>query len=831
MTNYNNNPRFEIAADVVFRLGEELITDVVQALVELVKNSYDADATWAKVIITTPSIDSNGTYIDYGEILVEDDGHGMDEEALKTGWLTIANSPKKSLKDQGHTTKRFGRTPVGDKGLGRLGVQRLGYDVEIVSRTLNEDVDEIKLAFSWRDFTIAAHLSDVPVFFEHKKRSHKRSGTKIIVRNLKDPEQWKGNDARNRLQRSLSELISPFKEVRDFSLTVLLDGEQIPIAEIAEQIRDSASVRYKLSFDGSKFIVSGKVRMDFVERAQKKDDQSNLKLILRKDEGRSFYEFLINRSSKGRPLNFCYVENSSWFLSFEHEIDISSMGGVRIVDGDVANPGPFNGEVDYLLLDSIDIEGHIWDNLSNYRQYVSELAGIRVYRDGFGIRVGEDWLDLGKQSTSGGSLYGLRPKNVIGFIAISARENRALLETTSREGFQKTPNFLNFFGLLQQFVKWSGITQEYLRRGALEFLHHAQAEKTGIVIGREISSATDVLRQYASAIDQREQDLYKAENSMKQIAKDTQRRVKELVSNNSQLTLYHQDKLDELHSMLIELNIAITKIDKVLQYSSIESSSIEKAQNILNVVQKRDQQLRKEIEMFYEGVALGLTAEALSHEIATIADHLSQRASTLTSYIGKQDVRDAKIFTFIEHVRSSVTALRKQLSHLQPSMRYVRDKREIISISSILIETRNFFISRFAAHHIKIEVIVSNDFKISFNRGKLMQVLDNILLNSEYWLSETRRKCPNHEGVICIEISKPFIYIWDNGPGIASSVEDILFDPFVTTKEKGNGRGLGLFIVQQLLDSERCSVRLLYQRNKVGRRYKFEIELTGALND
>ena len=38
-------PRFEIAAAVVFRLGEELITDVVQALVELVKNSYDADAT------------------------------------------------------------------------------------------------------------------------------------------------------------------------------------------------------------------------------------------------------------------------------------------------------------------------------------------------------------------------------------------------------------------------------------------------------------------------------------------------------------------------------------------------------------------------------------------------------------------------------------------------------------------------------------------------------------------------------------------------------------------------------------------------------------------
>ena len=40
--------RFDINAAVVFRLGEELITDIVQALVELVKNSYDADATWVR---------------------------------------------------------------------------------------------------------------------------------------------------------------------------------------------------------------------------------------------------------------------------------------------------------------------------------------------------------------------------------------------------------------------------------------------------------------------------------------------------------------------------------------------------------------------------------------------------------------------------------------------------------------------------------------------------------------------------------------------------------------------------------------------------------------
>ena len=89
-------PRFDINAAVVFRLGEELITDVVQALVELVKNSYDADATWVNVTIDTRAENRWGrTYSDAaGAILVEDNGHGMDEETIRRGWLTISELSK-----------------------------------------------------------------------------------------------------------------------------------------------------------------------------------------------------------------------------------------------------------------------------------------------------------------------------------------------------------------------------------------------------------------------------------------------------------------------------------------------------------------------------------------------------------------------------------------------------------------------------------------------------------------------------------------------------------------------------------------------------------------
>ena len=105
---------FDIHASVVLQLGDTLISDVAQALVELVKNSYDADASYAKVIIDTESkAGEQSFYPDaVGYISIEDDGIGMDEATIRRGWLTVSNSPKREMKRLGLTTER-GRTPLG----------------------------------------------------------------------------------------------------------------------------------------------------------------------------------------------------------------------------------------------------------------------------------------------------------------------------------------------------------------------------------------------------------------------------------------------------------------------------------------------------------------------------------------------------------------------------------------------------------------------------------------------------------------------------------------------------------------------------------------------
>src|SRR5947209_13978150 len=91
---------FEIDSWVVFQLGEQLVTDLVQALVELVKNCYDADATYAKVAIHTNEAPGEGHHYPdaLGYVTIEDNGTGMPLERIRDGWLFISSSHKREFK-------------------------------------------------------------------------------------------------------------------------------------------------------------------------------------------------------------------------------------------------------------------------------------------------------------------------------------------------------------------------------------------------------------------------------------------------------------------------------------------------------------------------------------------------------------------------------------------------------------------------------------------------------------------------------------------------------------------------------------------------------------
>lgn len=824
MSNDPDTDRFEISAAVVFRLGDELITDVAQALAELVKNSYDADATWVRVKIETHTAD--GKEVDEGGLIsVEDNGHGMTESDLRRGWLMIAGSSKRGMKDKGEKTER-GRTPVGDKGLGRLGVQRLGNDISITTRS-KKNPDQLVLSFSWKDFTNAKKLSDVPVKMYSEPRKTKRNGTLIEIKDLKESDQWIGSDAKNRLQRELTELISPFKEVRNFTVNVTLNGIDIPIAEVADNIRNAAAVRYQIDFDGSQLKVTGKARLDFCARAQSRQDRERLKDLLDSDNGKSFFEFL-KEHPRGAPPSLELSRDNRWFVNFHYVQNLSDLGGVRLDQNKAASPGPFEGEVDYLLLNPEEIDTNVWDSKSEFKKFVSELSGIRVYRNGFGIRLGDDWLNLGSQQTSGGSIYGLRPKNVIGYISIDASDNSSLMETTSREGFQKNANYVNFYNLLQRFVSWSSDAQEYLRRSAIEYLKSKNAEQNNIENNDDTRSVTGQLKRHAIKIDEDSRSLEKQRASIKKITRVASEEISSLRSSSEQLSLYDQKRIDDLESMIQRIEIALTQLEEELLDSRDLDTAPERAQRILEVVLEREEKLREELSLFYDGIALGLTAEALAHEISNITDNLSKRLHTMAEYLRKNNYRDTAILKFLEHLKTAISALRKQVSHLDPSLRYVREQREKIELSEEVLELKEFYSPRLQRSNITLSIQVQSSFSVKINRGKLRQIIDNLILNSEYWLKHRKEMEPQFRPNISIEISKPYLIVFDNGYGISQSIEDFLFDPF-TTQKVNNGRGLGLFIIKQLLDSEDCGILLSNERNKENRKYKFVIDWSGAL--
>lgn len=119
-------------------LGDQLIKNEVIALVELIKNSYDADASWVKVSF----IDFNSDYSsnDNSKIIIEDDGCGMDADILRNHWLNPA-TPEKLRRKKVNARTAKGRILQGEKGIGRFAVFKLGKNIKIVSRRQQKNED------------------------------------------------------------------------------------------------------------------------------------------------------------------------------------------------------------------------------------------------------------------------------------------------------------------------------------------------------------------------------------------------------------------------------------------------------------------------------------------------------------------------------------------------------------------------------------------------------------------------------------------------------------------------------------------------------------------
>lgn len=821
-----NELNFSIHPSVVYQLGESLISDEVMALIELVKNCFDADAKYAKVIIDTEgkinlkeSLFSN----DRSRIIIEDDGHGMTLEDIKSGWLSISNRRKQELKKSKRTSPG-GRTPLGDKGLGRLGVQRLGNKLEIFTKHAEEGC--YRLGFSWNNFEKAESISDVKFVIE-ECNVLKSPGTKVVISDLKEIETWRGERAIKKLENELSQMISPYKAIQDFFVMIEIDGNRIELAEINEKIRDVAPVRYKIDFDGEMLIIKGLAKLNFFKPNNPQNAQE-FALSVESDGGKSFFEFLM-KNKLSKSINLSLSNNRNWFIEYgsKKRLDDIDQIAFQYFNEKVANPGSFYGEIDSFDLGTSTFgEQNVFDKISEYRKFIKNLSGVGVYRDGFKIRVDKDWLRLGKQWTSAQSYYGLKPDTTLGFIALSAKNNIDLEETTDREGFKDTPHYQNFYLLLDEFIKFTQKAHKLFGRSLVEYRKTKLEDSAQIDSRKSIEDISKTLKMELSEASKHKEPLKNIHIQLQRAVHDSKILVEKISSSKN----ISPDLLKDLNTKMNSLEPLLENAQKVLNDTSKYLEKIERTQSLGQIINNRVENIRNQLDDMYETVALGLVAEALSHEVFNVANFLAEKSKKAQNRFRKLGIKDQIISSFFEYVNSSIMALRKQMSFLSPSLQYVRERKDIIEIPSFMIDIANFYKATLANRNIEIEIIsnIDTEFTIRMNKGKLTQIIDNLIQNCEYWVKEDIRLQKIKSGKITIEIYSPFIRIFDNGRGIDPSIEQAIFEPFISAKK--NGRGLGLFIIKQLLDAENCSIGIIPKRNVFNRFFKFQIDLRGAIH-
>ena len=836
-----------VSSDVLARLGEELITNHIQALAELVKNAYDADATIVKVEIDTTKIvkDPEGNSR-RGLITVADNGFGMDEDTIRRGWLRVSASPKRAMKLAGEKTPKL-RTPLGDKGLGRLGAQRLGDRVRIRTRpqvTLQDaksqayaehdvafafssfrsetDVNEIRVP--WITYTLpeqAELTEDWPV--------RKATGTIIEISGLSNAADW--SDLQE-LERALSLLVNPFKNLEKFSVSVKVDGLPLNLQSVANEVRDAALSRWEGSFDGETLAIDGTVRLLWFN-VRDREDRKLFQQLITADGGTGLRDFILEETRK-QPFKVADGKRP-WLLKFHREVKLAELdttmldlepGDDNVADTEQAvnargespdpqddkdlaphtagedeeagqgpiNPGEFLFELDVITrrlstAKATGVDFSTLDRQSDYRDWLNERGGVHVYRDGFRINLGDDFMSLGEAFSSSSSYYGLRPANVIGYVEITAEHNAGLEETTDREGFRETAEVKSFRLLVDTI------------RDEINGIFDVLGRSTAAYIRSESTDDDESTEQLAEKLAEAATEAERART----VVAAAQSQISTAVASPS-------DEKVRQH--------ALESAAAALDHAAVALERTAAAERLSAVVRRDVAELSERVDDYAQLIGLGLVAETLAHELNHVSGRLSGQITDLQS---RASDLEPWARAYLQETRSALDALHGQLRHLDPMLRYARTKRERIELDAFAREMSEFHAPRLRQKRIEISVSSADPGTVTANRGRLMQVFDNLVINAEYWLEQALRAGRIAEGQIAVEVLGTSLSMRDNGPGVDHSLEHTIFDPFVTAKSE-RGRGLGLFICRQLLDLDGGTIGLGEHRNRSGRADTFEIE-------
>lgn len=358
---------------MLLELGEELVSKDEIAVSELVKNSYDADATLVEVSIGEDSI------------AISDNGIGMSLDTVRDSWLVVGTSFKRR-----NMRSPSGRRVLGEKGIGRLSAFRLGRDIRIRTRSQGGELVEMSMQIPDRTAINAGgqesgSLDSLKVKVETQHPSYEfpygsTTGTEIAISGLNS--EWDESKVEE-MHNMLARLVHPFDtSINDFQIKLYAFGKEEKL-EPPEQLR-----RHPYSIDAEVSNSGGY----YAEMTFPDDDG---KPNSRAAEG----SFKLNCGGKGQ----------------------SAYPGVE--DG---GPGPFKFKLYAWDRDAPDFRG--------FGKTLDLYSGICLMRDNFlVVQPKTDWLGLNMRRVQNPTMR-LSTNQIVGVIYITSEANKNLVDKTDREG-------------------------------------------------------------------------------------------------------------------------------------------------------------------------------------------------------------------------------------------------------------------------------------------------------------------------------------------------------------------------------------------------------------
>lgn len=821
---------FRVHASLIYKLGESLIADEITALSELIKNAYDADATVCTLSIRSDYFEKINGHLCKGCIELSDNGCGMDLTTIVNGWLTLSNSPKKKMKKEKKTTPKYKRWPLGDKGLGRLSVQKLGRHMQMTTKAENSTV-EYCVVIPWGDFLKNTTIDQIPVTITKKDVISQKSYTKIVIKDLINPEMWGQPEQISLLTNSINKIVSPFRSKKSsFRVVAQINSQPIDTEnKVFDELLSSARAKHTIKYaSGTASIISEFKNSFFYNRevlSRVMSGEFTLSETALRDFLKTYNKDLLNVSTCFQKGISFISEDTCTFPSIATPLSSNKPKPSEAKETTSVDPGAFECEIYEYSLDQKLLD-YLYDNISykrlierdEYRDFVSRYHGIKVVRDGFVIQGfgdgdGGDWLGLSSSSKTTGYFFDLRNDSVIGCVYLTGMANSVLKETTNREGFVEDEFFLAFKSILDGSIKRINRNRKKLndsmKRYVLESISLSGTPNSDVL---NYKSTVEQIREELLAVD----TMIDSKTSHINLALDKYRSAQELIANAPFVPPEAVCKLEEIHTH-------IQAASEDFQVLLCERNAISRKLDAINLDFER---MSERIQDLFELAGLGLSVEMFTHEFESSIRGIRLKNQQITTNESDQTVDN--LIRHINYITYSLDALRKQMSYFNPGLKFVRAEKQVFSIKEFVETHRSFYIARCNSKNIKFNVDIAIDFSLRLNRGMLNQVFDNLFSNSEYWLDYSAQQgLIEYKQYNISTTERGIVVVWDNGIGISSDLETRLFDPF-ETKKKG-GRGLGLYIAAGNLKYSSSRIRLLNERNQFGNLFKFEIDVSQVM--